>query len=300
MASRADGLHVGIIGGGPSGAFCALRLLTRPAESERPRVTIFDRRPFLEYGPRGCNMCAGVISHSLVSNLRRWGVAIPPEVVQREIDGYRLVTRAGEVQLRKPAGQAIYTAYRGRGPRWADWPEERSFDGFLLRTAVAAGAEHVADLVTDVRLGARPRCVLAGGEEREFDVVIAACGVNSPMLRRLAGLGFGYRPPRTASACQAEIPLDAGYISEAFRNEITIFALGLPRVKFAALTPKEQHLTVTLIGERVRLDDLESFLEHPLVRSRLPTRWQMPSRICFCFPRFPIACAHRPLPPDWQ
>jgi len=290
------GLEIGIIGGGPSGTFCALGLLARAAETgRRAQVTIFDHRPFMEYGPRGCNMCAGVISNSLVSNLKRWGIEIPRDVVQREIEGYCLVTRAGEVYLRKPADQTIYTAYRGRGPRWADWPQERSFDGFLLRTAVAAGAEHVPEVVSDVRLGSRPRAVLASGAEREFDLVVAACGVNSPMLRRLGGLGFGYQPPRTATACQAEIPLDPDYISEIFHDEITIFALGLPRVKFAALTPKERHLTVTLIGEKVRLEDLERFLEHPRVRGLLPPGWEMPARFCFCFPRFPISGARRPV-----
>ena len=287
---------MGIIGGGPSGTFCALALLSRASHAARQvHVTIFDRRPFTEYGPRGCNMCAGVISHSVVSNMRRLGITIPRDVVQREIEGYRLVTRVGEVHLKKPPNHKIYTAYRGRGPRWADWPRERSFDNFLLRTATGAGAEHVPELVTDVVLSPRPQIVLAKGEMREVDVVIGAFGVNSPMPRRLAGLAFGYRPPRTATACQAEIPLDADYISETFRNEITIFALGLPRVKFAALTPKEEHLTVTLIGERVRRTDLEAFLEHPFVRPLLPAGWQMPDRFCSCSPRFPISRARCPV-----
>jgi flavin-dependent dehydrogenase len=295
VSSSASGLRIGIIGGGPSGTFSALALRKRAAETgQRVEVTIFDRRPFLEYGPRGCNMCAGVISNSLVSNLRRLGITIPRDVVQREIEGYRLVTRAGDVVLRKPAGQTIYSAYRGRGPRWADWPRERSFDAFLLRSAVAAGCEHIPDLVTDVHLGSAPRLTLASGDEPEFDAVIVACGVNSPMVKRLARLGFGYRPPRTATACQAEIPLDPGYIEDTFRDQITIFALGLPRIKFAALTPKEQHLTVTLIGESVRLDDLESFLDHPRVRAFLPAAWEMPLRFCFCFPRFPIGGAGHP------
>ena len=132
-----------VIGAGPAGTVAALNLLQRARHADRPvRVLLLDRKTFTEFGPAGCNLCAGVMSAALIHDLEHLGVIIPPHVIQQKILGYELVTRGGSILLPRPPGSVIYTAYRGIGPRGLDYDEERSFDAFLLRSAIQAGAEY--------------------------------------------------------------------------------------------------------------------------------------------------------------
>jgi hypothetical protein len=62
-----DGARIAVIGGGPAGSFFSYFLL-RVAErvGRRIQVDIYEPRNFNMPGPAGCNMCAGVVSETLV------------------------------------------------------------------------------------------------------------------------------------------------------------------------------------------------------------------------------------------
>ncbi len=292
-------LRVAIIGAGPAGTLCALDLLRRARALGREiAVTLFDRKVFFSFGPSGCNMCAGVISHTLLEALEGLGLRIGPFLIQREITGYLLETRAGALRLDRPPGSRIYTAYRGMGPPGLEYDERRSFDAFLLRAAVAAGAAHVNRLVRDLRPspgnGPPHRLGLDNGETAEADVVVGAFGVNSQFARRLEALGVGYRAPRVIRAAQAEVPLDPDFIARQFSGEIRLLNLGFTGVRFASLTPKRGHVTVSLVGEAAGGRGLEQFLAHPAVRANFPAGWRLPARWCHCAPRLPVTAAGRP------
>ena len=292
-------LRVAIIGAGPAGTLCALSLLRRARSQGRNiPVTLFDRKIFSSFGPGGCNMCAGVISQTLLRALEGLGLAIGPSLIQREIAGYVLETQGGALRLERPPGSRIYTAYRGMGPRGLEYDESRSFDLFLLRAAVSAGAVHVNRLVADLHLsagsGSPHRLELDNGETAEADVVVGAFGVNSQFARRLEALGIGYTAPRIIRAAQAEIPLDPEFIAQRFPGEIRILNLGFPEVRFASLTPKRRHVTVSLVGEAAAGRGLQQFLAHPRVRASFPAGWQLPARYCHCAPRLPVTAAGRP------
>jgi 2-polyprenyl-6-methoxyphenol hydroxylase-like FAD-dependent oxidoreductase len=165
----------------------ALNLLLLARRADQPvRVLLLDRKIFTQYGPAGCNLCAGVISAALIHDLENLGVIIPPHVIQQKILGYEMVTRGGSVFLPRPPGSVIYTAYRGIGPRGLDYDEERSFDAFLLRSAIQAGAEYRNSLVVEIqrRGGGTPGFQLQcqDGEALDADVVIGAFGINSTRL----------------------------------------------------------------------------------------------------------------------
>ncbi len=292
-------LRIAIIGAGPAGTVAALNLLYLARQRDcHIRVLLLDRKTFTEFGPAGCNLCAGVISAALIHDLEHLGVIIPPHVIQQKILGYELETRGGSIHLPRPPGSVIYTAYRGIGPRGLHYDEERSFDAFLLRSAVHAGAEYRNSLVTDIQRQAgatrfQIRCQDA--ETVDADVVIGAFGINSTLGRRLSSLGTGYRPPRAIHACQAEVPLDPAFINEHYQGRITIFNLGLQRVRFASLTPKQRHVTVSIVGETVTRQDLLMFLEHPAVLRHFPPGWCCPEGICSCQPKLPVTAAAHPV-----
>ncbi len=108
-------------------------------------------------------------------------------------------------------------------------------------------------------------------------------------------LGFGYRAPRTLRARQAEITLDPDFIASKMRNRVLIFAMGWPGLRFAAITPKRQHVTVTLIGDDPDRPQMEAFLDSAAVKRHLPPGWSLPSRYCSCAPKLPVSAATNPI-----
>ncbi|MHB9108868.1 MAG: NAD(P)/FAD-dependent oxidoreductase [Armatimonadota bacterium] len=285
-------MRVGVIGGGPAGAVCAIELRRGTVHGgERPEVLLFDGKSFAQAGPQGCNMCAGVIPKAVLDRLAAMGAVIQEALVQREITGHYFETRAGGVHIPKDPDATIYTVFRSAGPRTAVPETAQSFDYLLLQTALQAGVVHVDEHVKELRMPEapdKPFRLQTAREAYEVDVVVGAFGVNSPLVRRFAELGFGYQPPGTYRVAQAEMPVGADFITSVFGGEIKIFALGLPGIAFGALTPKRTHVTVTVIGRDVDRADLERFLEHPRVRLHLPPDWTLPPVYCHCAPRIPV------------
>jgi len=291
--------RVAIIGGGPAGTACALRL-RQGASGSGPdwEVVIFDRKVFLQFGPPGCNMCAGVINETVLQHLEGLGVAVPAELIQRHLEGHHFETRWGGLSMPKEPGATLCTVYRGLGPKGLGYDERRSFDQFLLQKAVERGAQHVQSLVRAVDFPADGRAPLqvhyGEGETLEAEVVIVACGVNSTLPARLEQAGWGYRAPATIHACQAEIPLGEATVTQYF-HEIKVFSLGLPGIRLGAITPKREHVTVTVVGRHVKRADLDRFLQHPQVVRHFPPGWQLPAEHCHCHPHLPVTAARCPV-----
>jgi hypothetical protein len=61
------------------------------------------------------------------------------------------------------------------------------------------------------------------------------------------------------------------------------------------MVPKRDYVTVSLIGDRdLSKKDLLNFLNHPVVRSKLPPDWRMPDRFCMCIPKITLTHAKKP------
>ena len=299
-----DGSSVSVIGAGPSGSIFACQLLRAARERGLAlEVTLFDEKEFKREGPTGCNRCAGVICSDLLRDLVDLGIELPADHIQRTIEGYRFRTRAGELRMPRAAAHGpIATVYRGNGPPSGTSHAEMSFDGLLLKRAIELGARLVPQRVESIVLpaGRSGRAAVrrgsGGAEPLESDLVAVACGVNSTFPVRLEEMGFGYRRPRTRRACQAEIPLPNDFIDARFGNDILLFALGLERIRFAALVPKRGFVTLTLIGYGdLGPDDLQSFVRHPDLLAELPAGWQYSGRNCHCFPLMPVWHASEPV-----
>ncbi len=303
MSQQEQPRRVGILGGGPAGAFCAIWLcrLARVAGREL-EVLVFDHKSFEQPGPAGCNMCAGIIPDSLIRNMRALGMDVPEHVIQRRIEGYLLQTRAGALDIPTPPGTSMYATFRGPGPLGMYPAAREGFDWFLMGEAERQGAQHIGKLVTDVRLPGgegEPFGILCrDGSSYEADLVVGAFGVNSNLVNVFERLAVGYRAPHTTRARQAEIPLERAFIQERMRNRVLIFAMGWPRIRFAAVTPKRQHVTVTLIGDNPGREQMEQVLAAPEVRAHFPPDWRPPDEYCSCAPRLPVSPARGPAY-DW-
>jgi flavin-dependent dehydrogenase len=300
-----NGSRIAIIGGGPAGTFFAHFAL----ELARQRgldvtITILDGKNFLRQGPPGCNMCAGVISETLLARLEKEGIRLPEGRVQRRIDGYYMQTADSGLLLKHPQGKrgAIRTVYRGSGPRFGSETTGVSFDDFLLSHVKERGVQVIEQVVAEVILPSdaqQPIRLRYGGPgaqtEFEADLVVGAFGLNTAILEKIIALDFGYRPPRFVRAFQAELKLGANHIRGHLGNNIYVFSLGLNRIRFAGFTPKSEHVTASVIGFKdASVSDLRELLAQPSVRPLLPPGDILANRFCRCRPRIGVTPCRKP------
>ena len=220
------GSRVAVIGGGPAGSFFSYFLLDMAGRiGLRLQVDIYEPRDFNLPGPRGCNMCGGVIYESLVQSLAVEGINLPTTVVQRGIEFNRLHMDIGSVQIQTPRQEKrIATTFRGSGPRGLREFNGKSLDGFLLQSAVARGARHIRARVEEVRRtpdseDADPRKRLIqiksqGSDFQTYDFVTVTTGVNTAVLKLFREMDFGYQPPRTTKLLVREYFLGEEAVSK--------------------------------------------------------------------------------------
>jgi flavin-dependent dehydrogenase len=282
---------VAIVGAGPAGAFFAhFMFALGKRQGIRPEITIYDRKSFLDAGPKGCNMCAGAIGHHLVEHMRLENIPLPQNVIRQEVEGYVLHAGDEQVSLRQDE-RPIYTVFRGGSPDQSG-SEVISFDQFLLDSAISMGATFVQERISDISwpldLSEKPVVKTQGGEKGEADLVVGAFGVNTGLHHKFMPSS---RPPKTWVACQAEMPVEPEFSKRVLGNKIHVFAFGKKKVSFLALTPKGNFVTFSAIGPWVRMADLEEILSLPVLRPYLPEGWKI---TCHCHPRLPITAAGRP------
>lgn len=290
MPPLPDGSSIGVIGAGPAGAFFALHLLSLLRERGRTvGITLIDRKTFECAGPSGCNMCAGAIGVTMKEKLEEFGLSIDERVIRRIADGYQIHGMDISVNVVNPERGAIYTVFRGGGPVVSSGTR-KSFDQYLLDAAVERGAEFLHERVERIdRVPGGFRLGFPGGHAREFDFLVGAFGVNSEVFRKL---DIPYVPPRTWHTVQAEVPVDNETIVSRLGNRIHILPAAGKRIRFLAITPKDDFLTLTGIGEHVRIRDLKREIEeNRVLAGLLPPDVRI---LCHCHPQVPVGVGKHP------
>ncbi len=296
-----DGSRIAVIGGGPAGSFFAhfaRRLAQRKGLDVS--VTIFDGKDFLEPGPRGCNLCAGVIAVSLENQLEGEGIRLPEQRIINRLEAYSLHIEEETLRLtcRENSTRDIATVFRGNGPRFSCFPGVISFDDFLLSSARDRETAVVPEPVWGLEIPGRPadRISLFFGDRSspqrfEADLAVCAFGVNTHFAAKVRDLGFGYRPPRTLTTYQAEIQLGEEEVKSRFQNDIHVFMPHSRRIRFATIIPKADYVTVTLIGKEDATPELAAeFFGLAEIQKVLP-----PAKLkCSCYPRIAVSAARRP------
>lgn len=273
-----DGARIAVVGGGPSGALTGIFLLELADRiGIELDVDLFEPRDFTREGKGGCNMCAGVVSESLVQTLAAEGVNLPRGVVQGGIDSYVLHTSGLQtVSIQTPAEQLrIATVFRGSGPEaFAEAAEWASFDRFLLDQARRMGARIVPRAVDSLDWdGEFPRASWKEDDatrRRSYDLLVGAVGVNGAVLNQFEQLGFGYKRPKRSQGFVGEVHLGRERVEALLGHAMHIFLLDIPGLKFAAIVPKADYATVCLLGEGVDLETVRRFFHSPEVQENFP------------------------------
>ena len=291
-----DGSRVAVIGGGPAGSLSAYFLLTFASRVGLDlKVDIFEPRDFTQPGPGGCNMCAGIVSESLIQFLASDGINLPTTVVQRGIDSYVLHTDETSVTIDTPLHEKrIAAVHRGGGPRDVSEVRWGGLDGYLLGLAQQLGARVVKARVSDVAWDqGRPQVQLREGPET-YDLLVGAIGVNSASWRLFESLGLSYTRPKTTKAYITELNIGTEDVNRLFGSSMNLFLTDLPRVDFAGIIPKGEFATVCLLGDDIDSELVESFFNCDAIKRCFPAAWELQQGACHCSPWINVREASKP------
>ena len=300
-----DGAKIAVLGGGPAGSFFSIFALKLAKQiGKNIDLTMYENKSFSTEGPSSCNMCAGVISESLVQMLAIEGICLKPPIVQRAIDTYCFQTVDGDVFLKSPSKQkGIATVYRGGGPvnqasteiNNEPESERKSFDDFLLNCAEKEGAKVENIRIERIKLKkGMPQLFSKKGKLPDADLVVGACGINTKTIMSFEELGIGYTHPSVLKAFQSEIHIGTSNVLNNFGNAIHIFLINQPGVKFAAITPKDSYVTVSMLGKDITKQTVIDFLNYPIVKNKFPDSWNIPDAFCRCVPKINVGAARHP------
>jgi flavin-dependent dehydrogenase/ribosomal protein S18 acetylase RimI-like enzyme len=269
-----DGSTVVIIGGGPGGATCAIKLLQGAmARGLRLRVLIFEGKDFNVHA----NQCVGVLSPPVEDVLAdELEIRLPHALIKRQIFGYRLHGARENLLL---TGQGATASEIGTGH--ATYAVERAeFDRFLLDRARELGAQVVESRVTGIEFVRGDNLdevrVYSESEYERADVVVGAFGLDEAMLSVFEEVtrsdGRYERPSKWLRSYLTTIEATERFQSEKLGHIVHAFLLppAAPRIEFGAITPKDDHILVNIAGERVSSCDLDLFLQMPQVQALLP------------------------------
>ncbi len=259
-------------------------------------LDMFESKDFSLPGPIGCNKCGGIISESLVQILATEGINLPSTVVQRGIDSYILHMDIGAVRIDTPLHEKrIAAVHRGSGPRGIKEAKWLSFDGYLQRLAITKGAHLIHGRVEEVKWkDGRPQLKTRDSEPKTYDLLVVATGVNVASLKLFEGLGLRYKPPQATRAFVCELYLGEETVTKYFGSSMHVFLIDIPRLKFAALIPKGNCVTLCLLGKDIDKPLIQSFLNTPGVKKCFPTDWEIPKDSCHCYPLMNVGGATQP------
>lgn len=296
-----EGSKIAIIGGGPAGSFFT-HFVQKYASKKgiSLSITIFDGKDFLLRGPKGCNLCAGVLSNSLHQKLTEEGIFLPEKRIINKVEGYYLHVDDEHLLLSCAENKInnIATVFRGNGPRYSTFPDIISFDDFLLTWAQDKGAKVIPQPVWDIKLSKNrnePLSLFYGKrnstQKFDADLVVGAFGVNSYLMKKIQSLGFSYKPPSTLITYQAELKLGQAEIYEQFGNTIHVYMPKSKNIRYATLIPKGDYISVTLIGRKNATKDIFSeFMSLKEIRNKI----LLASPQCFCYPKIVISPSKNP------
>lgn len=286
-------LKIGIIGGGPAGSF-ACHFLNKFARETGKKITIhvYDYKSFSCVGKKSCNMCAGIISYSLITKLEEEGIFLPESVIKSEISGYQLHSKYNTVYFKKYGKKKIYSVFRGQGPLNLDG-KVNSFDQFLLDFA---GKERNVSIFNKKVTGidfSSPDQVEVRVEDNStevYDFVIGAFGVNSKIKDIIK---TGYKPPKTYNFFQFETQFPEDFIERTYKGRVHMFPVYKNHTWLITLTPKWNFITVTVVGKDVQFNDVKSeILNNKNIRHYLPAK-ELELK-CSCRPQVPINFSKKP------
>ncbi|WP_319502785.1 hypothetical protein [uncultured Draconibacterium sp.] len=290
-----NGSKIAVIGGGPAGSFFAYFALGFAEQKGISiHIDIYEAKNFHVAGPAGCNRCGGIVSESLIQALSTDGIILPPNVVRRGIESYKLHMEQGATLIETPLKeQKIASMFRGFGPLGSDNIDSVSFDNYLLELCQKKGVNTIYEKVIDLERSETGINVQTKTNSTSYNLVVGSVGLNPRSFSFFKKVAPAFIPPQTTRTYICEFKLGNELINQYFGNSMHVFLLNLKNIKFGALIPKGQYVTLVLLGKQITGEIVDSFLNSEAVQRCFPKGLDM-NKItpCQCFPGINIKNAH--------
>jgi len=318
-----DGDRIAVLGGGPAGSFFAILLLRLAKKNHQDiRVTIIDKRMVLEpFRPvqelKGCNFCAGIISPRLQKKLEENNIQLPRDVICEKFIHIWIHGLWKNFPLRVPAGQGIFSVFRGTLPTNREGMT-RGLDLFLLKKAVELGADIMTGDVQQIHYSPehKPcltiRSALGDVSTMESDFACICTGIRSNFKEKCPKKSFWgsyqkinplFIPPKARPALIFELKPGRQYLKKYMNKELYIIVSSSKKLdlEHIALIPKKDYLTVSLVGKSIDNASLpeecgqiiKTFLSLSHIQKILPAIETIPV-VCTCCPYMAVAPARTP------
>lgn len=291
------GSKICVIGGGPAGSFFSFFTLELALKKGiNIEIDIYEPKDYSLKGSPGCNHCGGVVSESLVHLLSADGIIIPEQVIRRGIETYTLHLENGSTVIEAlKYEQRIVSMFRGSGPNGSDASDIQSFDGFLLELCTNKGAVLIHEKVTDVLTKPDGITIFTSKSEKKYDLVVGAGGLNDQTLSLFKKLVPAFIPPKTVKTHISEYFLGKEMIDKHFGNSMHVFLLNLPGIKFGALIPKGDYVTLVLLGSGINKKRIDRFLQSEAILDCFPEGTKLNNiKPCQCSPQINIKNGRNP------
>ncbi len=249
-----------IIGGGPAGASCAIKLKKLSQEKGiNPRIIVYEGKRFEKKSYY--NQCMGVLSPPIENILEKdLGVPFPWDIINKKINGYFVHTGKYSLKL-EGEHEPSYSCRRVE------------FDNYLFKKVKELGIETIQARVTDLDFDADGVMVYSESNNIKADVVVGAFGLDDGMAKTFERL-TPYHQPKFLSSIVTKIHPGESEMQK-FGSYIHAFLpKSLPHVEFGAITPKENHLSINIAGNTVDAAMMDSFLDLPCVKKTLPQNFE--------------------------
>lgn len=290
-----DGSRIAVIGGGPAGSFFTYFALDFAQRFDTEiNIDIYEAKNFNLTGPVGCNHCGGIVSESLIQMLSTEGIVLPSNVIRRGIESYTMHLEQGSTLIETPfQEQRIASMFRGFGPLRSTDNETLSFDRHLIELCEKKGAVLIQEKVLDLAKESGGVIVKtkSSGNKR-YDLVVGSVGLNPRSLQLFKKVNPEFVPPKTTKTYICEFHLGNQLINEYFGNSMHVFLLNLKNIKFGALIPKGEYVTLVLLGTEINKEIVDSFIHSETVKNSFPPGIDMKAvNPCQCFPSINIQAA---------
>lgn len=283
-----DGSKIGIMGGGPSGSFFAYFVLEYAKRLGLDiSVDIIEAKDFNSLGPSGCNNCGGLVSESLIQMLSAEGIVLPSNVIRKGIESYTLHLEQGSTVIDAPfKEQRIAAMFRGLGPKGSMNDDLHSFDNYLLELSAKKGANIIKDRVTEIEKTHNAIIIKTKNNfEKHYDLVVGAVGLNQKTFELFQKVCPKFIAPKTTKTHICEFHMGEEMVEKYFGHSMHVFLLNLPKIKFGALIPKGDFVTLVLLGSDINRGVVDRFIHSKPVKKCFPPDLNLEKiDFCHCYP----------------